>query len=75
MLITLIDVVSCENPECREFARVVPNYAARTYYCPVCGNVSHTRTVDAELVSRPQDYRTYLCRHVSDSRVWGTAWQ
>jgi hypothetical protein len=71
MLITLIDVVSCENPECREFARIVPNYAARTYYCPVCGQVSHTRTVDAALVARPQDYESYLCRHVtSNSSVW-----
>ena len=60
MLVTLIDVVSCENPECREFARIVHNYAPRTYYCPVCGDVSQPRTVDAGLASRPQDYEAYL---------------
>lgn len=77
MLIALTDVVSCENPDCREFARIVPNYAARTYYCPVCGNVSHTRTVDAELTARPQEFESYLRAHVSsNSGEWdlpGTA--
>lgn len=62
MLITLIDVVSCENPECRDFARIVPNHTARTYYCPVCGSLSHLRTVDADTASRPQDYESFLQR-------------
>jgi len=72
MLLTLIDVISCENPECREFARIVAGYAARTYYCPVCGSVSHSRTIDAELAARPQDFEAYLTRTVASERngVW-----
>jgi len=69
MLVTLVDVVSCENPECRDFARIVPHYQARTYYCPVCGNVSHPRTVEAGLADKPEDFESYLCRLVATDRA------
>ena len=63
MLITLVDVVGCENPACREFARITSvGNGARSYYCPVCGEVSRCRAIDAALAARPQDYEAYL-RH------------
>lgn len=72
MLLTLIDVTSCENPDCREFARIVASYTVRKYYCPVCGSVSHARTVDAELASKPHAYEAYLTRVTSPDHhgVW-----
>lgn len=61
MLITLVDVVSCENPECREFARIVSGtHGARSYYCPVCGTISLPRAVGTDLVTNPQRYEAYL---------------
>jgi len=62
MLITLVDVISCENPRCREFARPVLSNAlgARSYYCNVCGRVSYPRVVDAELAFSPEKYGAYL---------------
>jgi len=62
MLITLLDVVSCENPSCREFAKPVlhRSQAARSYYCQVCGGVSYPRAVDAELAASPEGYKAYL---------------
>lgn len=61
MLLTMIEVVSCENPRCREFARISPNpHRLRSYYCPVCGNVSTVRVVDINLAESPERYRAYL---------------
>jgi len=61
MLITLLDVVSCENPRCREFARIDPSIrGAKSYYCPVCGNISVPRAVDMQLAASPQRYEAYL---------------
>lgn len=68
MLITLLDVVSCENPECREFGRIAHRFAAKTYYCPVCGSVSHARTVDAAVTADPEAYREYLSRTIRADR-------
>ena len=69
MLLTMIDVVSCENPKCREFARIVP-YApeVRSYYCPVCGTISRARAVDATLVTSPARYEAYLREVISSDR-------
>jgi len=62
MLITLVDVISCENPQCREFARPVLSntFGVRSYYCNVCGRVSYPRVVDAELAFSPEKYEAYL---------------
>lgn len=68
MLITLLDVVSCENPDCREFGRIAQGFAARTYYCPVCGSVSHARTVDAAVTADPEIYRDYLAKTIRADR-------
>ncbi|MGC8863318.1 MAG: hypothetical protein ACP5R5_11170 [Armatimonadota bacterium] len=61
MLVTFVNVVSCENPQCREFGKIpvgVPRM--KFYYCPVCGTVSASRTVDSELASSPERYECYL---------------
>ena len=61
MLLTLIDVAGCENPTCREFARIAACPTnARSYYCHVCGGVTRARAVDASFVSSPERYETYL---------------
>lgn len=61
MLLTIVEVVSCENPKCREFARISPNpHRLRSYYCPVCNKVSSLRVVDINLAESPQRYRDYL---------------
>ncbi len=66
MLITLIDVISCENPSCREFAKPVLHRAhqVRSYYCQVCGKVSYPRAVDASLASSPDRFKAYLRKAV-----------
>lgn len=61
MLVTMIDVISCENPSCRDFARIVPGmHGLRSYYCPICGNVSYARAVDAALAANPQRFEQHL---------------
>ena len=61
MLLTMIDVVSCENPKCRDFAKIIPGtYGLRSYYCPLCATVSYARPVDAALATMPQRYLEYL---------------
>ena len=70
MLITLVDVNGCENPECREFARITSvGSGARSYYCPLCGEVSRRRAIDAALAARPQDYETYLRRAILPAKT------
>ncbi|MCE5197915.1 MAG: hypothetical protein ABFD54_17900 [Armatimonadota bacterium] len=70
MLITLVDVVSCENPHCREFAKLVPEASgARSYYCQVCGQISYPRTVDAGLATQPQAYKEHLRRVLSPAKL------
>lgn len=62
MLITLVDVISCENPTCREFAKPVfsGTHGVRSHYCHVCGRVSYPRAVDAELAASIERYEAYL---------------
>lgn len=61
MLVTITDVICCENPQCRDFARIIPGmHGLRSYYCPVCGNVSYARPVDAALATMPQRFEQYL---------------
>jgi hypothetical protein len=61
MLVALIDVISCENPKCRDFAKIVPEMrGVNSYYCPVCGGISYPRTVDASIADSPTRYKNYL---------------
>ncbi|MHB9036165.1 MAG: hypothetical protein ACYC64_05825 [Armatimonadota bacterium] len=61
MLVSLVDVISCENPKCRDFAKLVPaTRGVTSYYCPVCDKVSYSRTVDAALAASPQKFKDYL---------------
>jgi hypothetical protein len=61
MLVTFVNVVSCENPLCREFGKIPPGVPRRRfYYCPVCGTVSAARAVDARLAASPERYERYL---------------
>ena len=46
MLLTMVDIVSCENPRCREFARsMVRPREMKAYYCPVCGSFPHLAVI------------------------------
>lgn len=68
MLLTMIEVVSCENPKCREFARISPNpHRLRSYYCPVCNKVSAARMVDINLAESPERFRAYLLERAEPS--------
>lgn len=61
MLLTIIEVVSCENPKCRVFAQISPNpHRLKSYYCPVCSKVSSVRVVDVGLAESRERYKTYL---------------
>jgi hypothetical protein len=65
MLVSLVDVVSCENPKCRDFAIPIPGTCrVPSYYCPICDKVSYPRTVDAALAASPEDFKEYLHRVV-----------
>lgn len=70
MLITLIDVISCENPKCRDFAKKIlcDLQGVRSYYCQVCGEISYTRAVDAEIVVAPERYKVYLRKLVLSAK-------
>ena len=66
MLLTIVDVVSCENTQCSQFAVVVPHTPnSRSYYCEVCGKISHSRAVAASLVASPERYKAYLHKAIS----------
>jgi|GEM_PF-1976904 len=66
MLLTMIDVVCCENPACRDFARVAPNpHQLKSYYCPVCGKISYSRVVDAALAESYERFKAYLRERVT----------
>jgi hypothetical protein len=74
MLLTMIEVVCCENTKCKEFGRIAPNpHRLKSYYCPVCGKVSAMRIVDANLADSPERFRDYVLERVqpaqSDSPV------
>lgn len=80
MLLTIVEIVSCENPKCRDFARISPNpHRLKTYYCPVCSKVSALRVVDANIAESPERYKTYLLERsdfadeLSAERVSGNA--
>ena len=69
MLITFVKVISCENPRCREFGKIVPGVPeTRSYYCPVCGVVSLPRTVNTGLASSPERYEQYLRKELLSGR-------
>lgn len=61
MLLTIIEVVSCENPKCKDFGRISPNpHRLRSYYCPVCSKVSSVRVVDVNVAESIERYKNYL---------------
>jgi hypothetical protein len=65
MLLTMIEVVSCENPRCKEFARIAPNpHRLRSYYCPVCGRVSTLRVVEIKVAESPERFAAYLTERI-----------
>ena len=65
MLLTIIETVCCENPRCKEFARISPNpHRLRSYYCPTCGRVSSLRVVDINLAESPERFRAYVLQRV-----------
>lgn len=69
MLLTMVDVLCCENPGCREFARIVHVAPGiRSYYCPVCGGISRSRPVDAALADSPERFAAYLRECVDSMR-------
>lgn len=69
MLLTMVDVVSCENPQCREFARIVPRAPeTRSYYCQVCGSISRARAVDTSLLASPARYEAHLREVISSDK-------
>ena len=66
MLLTIVDVVSCENTQCRQFGVVVPHAPdSGSYYCQVCGEITHRRAVDASLAASPERYVAYLRKAIS----------
>ncbi len=62
MLLNIVDVVCCENPECRSFAHIVTNVRAQTYYCPICGCISYARPVDSAMTANQAQFESYLRR-------------
>ena len=73
MLLTMVEVVSCENPKCKAFARVSPNpHRLSTFYCPICSKVSAARVVDINVAPSSERYRAYLterCGPAAESRT------
>lgn len=66
MLLTMVEIVCCENPKCREFARVASNpHRLSTYYCPVCSKVSNVRVVDINVADSPDRLQAYLLERMS----------
>ena len=61
MLINIIEVASCENPNCTEFARLalLPRNV-RSYYCPTCHGVNPVRGVDSKILETRSTYAEYL---------------
>jgi len=67
MLITIVDVVGCENPRCTQFAKPVDiPRNMRTYYCQTCGCVSRVRAVDARIAASPEQYKEFLLRAIAE---------
>ncbi|MGI6295870.1 MAG: hypothetical protein ACOX3G_07240 [Armatimonadota bacterium] len=65
MLLTIVEVVCCENPKCRDFGRVAPNpHRLRSYYCPICSKISSVRVVDVNVAESVERFRDYLLQRV-----------
>ena len=63
MLISLVEAVSCENPQCAEFAKLVDQpRSIRSYYCPTCSKTTAVRAVDAHLLGSRTNYAEFLRR-------------
>lgn len=66
MLLTMVEVLCCDNPKCRDFGQVTPNpHRLRSYYCPICNRVSSIRVVDARLADSPELLKSYLLERES----------
>lgn len=65
MLLTIVEVVCCENPKCRDFGRIAQNpHRLRSYYCPICSKISSVRVVDVNVAESVERFRDYLLRRV-----------
>jgi len=61
MLLTMVEILCCDNTKCRDFAQVAPNpHRLRSHYCPICNKVSAIRVVDARLADSPDLLKTYM---------------
>ena len=70
MLITFIDVISCENPQCRDFAKIASGArGVKSYYCPICSRVSSVRTVPSNVAEPPERYEQYLRRVIAPEKT------
>lgn len=70
MLVSIVEVLSCENPRCRKFGQIVEeSRQSRFYYCPICGTVSKPRSVSAAIASSTERYRQHLREVVADPQT------
>ncbi len=70
MLLTMVEVLCCDNPKCRDFAQVTPNpHRLRSYYCPICNRVSSIRVVDARLADSRELLKAYLLERESPAET------
>ena len=70
MLVSVVEVLSCENPWCRKFGQIIEQpHKSTFYYCPVCGTVSKTREVNSALASSPERYKEHLRKVVGDPHM------
>lgn len=69
MLLTMIEVVCCENTKCKDFGRIAPNpHRLKSYYCPVCGKVSAMRIVDANLADSSERFHAHVLERVQPTK-------
>ena len=70
MLITFIDVIGCENPQCRDFAKIVSGAeGVKSYYCPICCRISSARAVPSNVAEPPERYEQYLRRAIAPGKT------
>lgn len=70
MLLTMVEILCCDNPKCRDFAQVAPNpHRLRSYYCPICNRVSSVRVVDARLADSHELLKAYILEREAPAEV------
>jgi hypothetical protein len=71
MLVTIVEVVSCENPRCSEFAKIVDvPRGTRTYYCQTCGCVTQPRCVEVGIAGSEERYSQFLLKELKSTQEW-----